>query len=97
MHPRIKSCGTKRSNRMKGAILKSDASLKKKRHGSYDYRLEKCSEDSIVKWIDNKPVQVTSLYYAVAPVDHCQRWHGSTRSSEIALVISVSATSQWVT
>jgi hypothetical protein len=46
----IESCGTIRSNRMKGAFLESDESLKKKRLGSYDYRLEKDAEVSIVKF-----------------------------------------------
>ena len=65
---------------MKGVILESDASLKKKGRGSYDYRLERHTEVSIVKWIDNKPVHMASSFCAVAPVDQCQRWDGRTRS-----------------
>ncbi|KAK2704971.1 hypothetical protein QYM36_017129 [Artemia franciscana] len=68
------SCGTIRSNRMKGAILERDTSLKKKGRGSHGYRLERFeTQVSIVKLIDNKPVHVSSSYCAVAPVNQCQK------------------------
>ncbi|KAK2714318.1 hypothetical protein QYM36_008772 [Artemia franciscana] len=76
----IESHGTIRSNRMKGAIFESDASLKKKGRGTYDYRLERHTEVSVVKWLDNKLVHVDSSYFAVAQVDQRQRWGGNTHS-----------------
>ncbi|KAK2701713.1 hypothetical protein QYM36_019646 [Artemia franciscana] len=75
----IESCGTIRSNRMRGAVLDTDANMKKKGRGSVDFRFERHSEVSVVKWYDNKPVHLASSYCAVTPIDKCQRWDGTTR------------------
>ncbi|KAK2721905.1 hypothetical protein QYM36_002467 [Artemia franciscana] len=75
----IESCGTIRSNRMRGAVLDTDASMKKKGRGSVDFRFERHSEVSVVKWYDNKPVHLGSSYCAVTQIDKCQRWDGTTR------------------
>ncbi|KAK2701538.1 hypothetical protein QYM36_019816, partial [Artemia franciscana] len=75
----IESCGTIRSNRMWGAVLDTDANMKKKGRGSVDLRFERHSEVSVVKWYDNKPVHLASPYCAVTPIDKCQRWDGTTR------------------
>ncbi|KAK2702884.1 hypothetical protein QYM36_018532 [Artemia franciscana] len=73
------SCGTIRSNRMRGAVLDTNAYMKKKGRGSVDFRFERHSEVSVVKWYDNKPVHLASSYCAVTPIDKCQRWDGTTR------------------
>ncbi|KAK2723512.1 hypothetical protein QYM36_001996 [Artemia franciscana] len=65
----IESCGTIRSNRMRGAVLDTDANMKKKGRGSVDFRFERHSEVSVVKWYDNKPVHLASSYCAVTPID----------------------------
>ncbi|KAK2704220.1 hypothetical protein QYM36_017518 [Artemia franciscana] len=75
----IESCGTIRSNRMRGAVLDTDANMKKKGRGSVDFRFERHSEVSVVKWYDNKLVHLASSYCAVTPIDKCQRWDGTTR------------------
>ncbi|KAK2721533.1 hypothetical protein QYM36_003729 [Artemia franciscana] len=75
----IESCGTIRSNRMRGAVLDTDANMKKKGRGSVDFRFERHSEVSVVKWYDNKAVHLASSYCAVTPIDKCQRWDGTTR------------------
>ncbi|KAK2723484.1 hypothetical protein QYM36_001971, partial [Artemia franciscana] len=75
----IESCGMIRSNRMRGAVLDTDANMKKKVRGSVDFPFERHSEVSVVKWYDNKPVHLASSYCAVTPIDKCQRWDGTTR------------------
>ena len=75
----IKSCGTIRSNRMRGTVLDTNANMKKKGQGSVDFHFERHSEVLVVKSYDNKPVHLASSYCAVTPIDKCQRWDGTTR------------------
>ncbi|KAK2703984.1 hypothetical protein QYM36_017697 [Artemia franciscana] len=69
----IESCGKIHSNRIRGAVLNTDTNMKKNGRGSVDFRFERHSEVSVVKWYDNKPVHLASSYCAVTRIDKCQR------------------------
>lgn len=66
--------GTIRSDRMGKCPLLSEVDLKKEGRGSYDWRVEVNSNMAVVRWFDNKAIQLVSSYCAVEPVDKCQRY-----------------------
>ena len=72
----IWSSGTIRANRLWGCdkVLKDEKSLKKEGRGSYDYQVEKGSGVTVIRWFDNKIVQLTSTITGVNPVKQVKRW-----------------------
>ncbi|KAK2701227.1 hypothetical protein QYM36_020103 [Artemia franciscana] len=92
----IESCGTIRSNRMRGAVLDTDANMKKKGRGSVDFRFERHSEVSVVKWSTNQSIWL--LHTVQSPqlisVRDGMAQHGNT-SKLIAPESSVTTTNQW--
>ena len=57
--------------------LKSEEELKKKGHGSYDGSVDLNSGIVIVRWLDNKAVQLISNYNGIEPIDEVERWSKS--------------------
>ncbi len=66
--------GTLRQNRMKGCKLKSENDLKKEGRGSFDGAVDLNSGLTIVRWFDNKVVQLASNYAFTSPVGSIERW-----------------------
>ena len=54
------SCCNNPKNSLSGCALDSDSKLKQEGRGSYDYKADKQSGITIVKWYDNKPVHLVS-------------------------------------
>ena len=65
---------TIQKNRLGECQLESDNKLKQAGRGSYDYKSDKNSGITIVKWYDNKAVHLVSSYCGVQPVTTCKRW-----------------------
>lgn len=76
--------GTLRQDRMRGCKLKSEKELKKLGRGSYDGAIDTDLGIVIVRWFDNKAVQLASNYVSIDPADEVQRW-----SKSVASLISV--------
>ena len=68
------SLGTVRSNRLLGCPLTPNKELEKKGRGSYDYKVDKNSGITVVKWVDNSTVLLASNYVGVMPVKEITRW-----------------------
>ncbi|ENN81371.1 hypothetical protein YQE_02226, partial [Dendroctonus ponderosae] len=72
--------GTIMANRIpKNAGISSDNDLKKKKRGSYDQLVRDDGKISLVKWFDNKPVNLASSCMGVEPEGSCRRWSKSER------------------
>lgn len=72
--------GTVRSNRLGKCDLHSDSKLKEKGRGSYDYRVEAKHDVVVVKWYDNKSVQLLSTNYGIEPIASCRRWSSKDKT-----------------
>ena len=69
----IWAVGTLRSDRMRGCILKPEKDLKKDGRGSYDGAVEKNSMIRIVRWLNNRAVQLASNLTYIKPLHKCKR------------------------
>ena len=69
--------GTIRQDRMRESKLKSEKELKKEGRGSYDGSVDLNSGIVIVRWFDNKAVQLISNYIGIEPIDEVKRWSKS--------------------
>ena len=69
--------GTIRQDRMRESKLKSEKELKKEGRGSYDGSVDLNSGIVIVRWFDNKAVQLISNYIGIEPIDEVERWSKS--------------------
>ena len=58
---------------MRGCKLESEKTTKKKGRGSTDFKLVSDENIIIVRWFDNKPVNLISSYVAVEPIDSVRR------------------------
>lgn len=65
---------TLRKNRIAKCPLKSEKDLKKDGRGSFDYRTDASSQLHIVRWLDNKCVQLVSTYAGVKASKTVKRW-----------------------
>ena len=77
--PRLKewgmfAVGTLRQNRIKGCTLKTENELKKEGRGSFDCAVDLKSGLTVVRWYDNKMVQLGSNYAFTEPVETVRRW-----------------------
>ena len=70
----IESAGTLRANRLRGCPLKSEKELQTTGRGSFDCRQEKKTNISIVRWFDNRSIQLSSSYVSVNPITNVQRF-----------------------
>ena len=59
---------------MRGCKLESEKTIKKKGRGSTDFKLLSDENIIIVRWFDNKPVNLISSYVAVEPIDSVRRY-----------------------
>lgn len=71
--------GTLRSDRMRGCNVKTEKVLKKEGRGSFDGAFDRNSGLVIIRWFDNKAVQLASNYIDVDPVSTVQRWSKEAR------------------
>ena len=81
---KLKSLGypttaTVRKIRIANCPLKSEKDLKKDGRGSYDYRTDANSDLHIVRWLDNKCVQLVSTYAGVKALHMVKRWDGTAK------------------
>ena len=75
----IWAVGALRTDRMRTCKLKSEKELKKERRGSFDGSVDLNSGCCIVRWFDNKPVQLASNYVFTDPVDSVKSWSKSEK------------------
>ena len=61
----IESCGTIRSNRLREADLSSKSEMKKQWRSYIDWRIEKLSLVSVIKWYDNKAAHLHPFNFAM--------------------------------
>ena len=66
--------GTLRQNRMKGCSFKTENELKKEGRGSFDGAVDLKSGLTVVRWYDNKMVQLGSHYAFTTPVETVRIW-----------------------
>uniref|UniRef100_A0A087XB13 PiggyBac transposable element-derived protein domain-containing protein n=1 Tax=Poecilia formosa TaxID=48698 RepID=A0A087XB13_POEFO len=65
--------GTVRMNRVKNCQLMDEKELKKKGRGSLDFRVNQ-ENDIIVRWYENKAVNLLSSFVGVEPLGSVKRW-----------------------
>ena len=70
----IWTIGTVRSNRLRGCTLKSEKELRKVGRGAADMSVDANSSLSVVRWLDNSVVQLSSTYSALEPMTSVKRW-----------------------
>ena len=66
--------GTVRENRLKGCSLKPEKELKKQARGSYHALVEAGSNITVVRWLDNRKVDLISSCSGVDPVSTASRY-----------------------
>ena len=72
------SLGMVRASRLPGCLLKSDAELKKKGKGAYEYRTEQSTNVIALKWwATHRPVYLASSYSSVHPLESVTSWSSS--------------------
>ena len=72
--------GTIRANRPLGCPLSANKDLECGGQGSLDYRVDFNSGIVIVKWVDNKTVQVASSYVGIEHMGKIKRWDKTSNS-----------------
>ncbi|KRZ08874.1 PiggyBac transposable element-derived protein 3, partial [Trichinella zimbabwensis] len=70
----IWTCGTIRSNRLRGCPLMSEQALKVNGRGTTDFRTTRARDIIAVAWYDNRRVTLTSTYLGVKPLKLKPRW-----------------------
>ncbi len=71
----IWSIGTIRSNRVRQCPLKEESELKREGRGAYDYSVDANSGIRVVRWYDNKVVQLSSTHVDAEPITSVKRWN----------------------
>ena len=71
---RFLTTATIRSDRIKSCPLPCEKNLKKRRRGAHAYRRDLNLGMSVLKWYDNKCVQMCSNYADPAPTSTIKRW-----------------------
>ena len=75
----LSAIGTVRKNRLQDPPLQSDKDLTKSGRGSYDVCVCEENNVAIVRWVDNKVVNIASTYVGAEPLDAVQRWSKTDR------------------
>ena len=70
----ICAVGTIRSNRTSGCPLMANKDLESQSRGAMDHRVDNNSGLIVVKWVDNKVVELASNYVGINPVESVNRW-----------------------
>uniref|UniRef100_A0A3B3SQF8 PiggyBac transposable element-derived protein domain-containing protein n=1 Tax=Paramormyrops kingsleyae TaxID=1676925 RepID=A0A3B3SQF8_9TELE len=65
--------GTVRMNRVKNCSMMDENDLKKKGRGSWDFRVNQ-ENTIVVRWYDNKAVNLLSSFVGAEPVTNVKRW-----------------------
>ena len=78
-HLGFHSVGTLRANRLRGCNLKSESELRKNGRGSHDAVVDANSGLCIVRWFDNRAVQISSSHVGVEPVTMVKRWDSKAK------------------
>lgn len=71
----IWSVGTIRSNRVRHCPLKEESKLKKEGRGAYDHSVDANSGIRVLRWFDNKVVQLSSTHVDAEPISSVKRWN----------------------
>ena len=71
--------GTVRANRVKQCVM-DEKELKRGGRGSFDHRVEQRTNCVMVKWLDNRVVNLLSSYVGTDPVQTAVRWDRKSRS-----------------
>ena len=74
----IWAIGTLRADRMRQCKLKTEKELKKEGRGSFDGAIDLNSGVIIVRWYDNKQVQLASNFTHIEPVGTVTKWSKKT-------------------
>lgn len=53
--------------------MTSEKSLRKEGRGSFDYKVDANSELSVVRWFDNRAVQLSSTHFCIEPITSVRR------------------------
>ena len=75
---------TIRSDRIKSCLLTCEKDLKKRGRGAHAYRTDLNSRMSVLRWYDNKCIQMCSNYSDPAPTSTIKRW-GRKEKKEIEI------------
>ena len=76
----ILTAATIRENRLAGCTLKAEKELKKEGRGSFTYQTDQNTALTVIRWYDNRCVQLVSTYLGVEASETVQRWDSKTRS-----------------
>jgi hypothetical protein len=72
--------GTVRSNRLKGVNLKTEKELRKKGRVKSDYQVNENKGIVVVRWFDNKTVDILSNYIGLDPLGEVRRLDKASKS-----------------
>ena len=75
----ILALGVVKSNRMDGCVLKTEKELRKDGRGANDCRVSREGDISVVRWLDNGVVNLSSSFVGVGDQDHVRRWSASEK------------------
>lgn len=76
----VYAVATLRKNRLANCALTDDKKLSKEGRGSYDFRVESGTGICVVKWFDNRCVQLVSSFVGVEPMTTVKRWNSAAKS-----------------
>ena len=76
----INSVGTLRSDRARNVDLRTEKALKSKGRGSFDCKYNDKAGIAIVKWFDNRAVQLSSNFVSIDPISKVRRYDRKARS-----------------
>ena len=71
---RILALGVLKSNRIEGCMLKIEKELKNKGRGSSDTRVSQSGDITVVRWLDNGIVNLTSSFAGTGNPHTVKRW-----------------------
>ena len=78
----ILAVGTITLNRIQNCPLQSDRDLPKNGRGALECRVDHNSVFVVVKWMDNKAVELASNFVGVEPISSIERWDKATISKK---------------
>ena len=78
------SIATVRTNRFKINFKSEKKVFEKGERGSYDIYIHKLHENFIcVRWLDNKPVHLVSIFVGIEPLERISRWHKNEKRNSL--------------
>ncbi|MEM6686592.1 MAG: transposase [Bacteroidota bacterium] len=76
----ILTCATMRANRLANCPLSSEKELRKSGRGSNSHKVDKNSGIMLMRWFDNKTVQLASTYCSSKDIGTVKRWDAKSKS-----------------